>query len=498
MLFRRLLLLLPASALLLLTAQSAFACSCGPRPSLLESFDYSDEVVIVRAVSVEKVENALNRYYVHGVKSTTMVVERVFKGHLKVSEQIVFGQGSGADCIWTFSESSIGEQYLLYLGRPDEQPTNDPPLSLRDPSLWVAFGCGRSTSVEGAAGDLQYLENMSKVKGKTRISGTLDARPESGIDFAGKTVRIIGSKKVYKTKTNKNGGFEIYDLPPGKYFVEPEIPRGWKIDVSHLMYLFRVMGHEDFSQRQNEWQKRVELTLEPKKQADVDFRFIPDNFVRGRVLGPKGIPMPGVCVFLLRPGEDEWGPSDCTDEQGRFEIKSVPKGDHVLVANRYGKPSTREPFKKIFYPNVAERERAAIINVDPGETLEDVDIVISQLVETITIEGVLRYADGKPVVGDYVDFKVANPEQRLEGNATAQTDNEGRFKLTVLKGLQGALQSDVWLRPDSYKNCPKLAEFIAKSGKDSTRFFSNKIELTTEQNLYNVEITMPFSLCENR
>ena len=451
----------------------------------------------MRAVSVEKVENAPNRYYVHGVKSTTMVVEKVFKGDLKVSQQIVFGQGGGGDCIWTFNERSIGGQYLLYLSRPDE-PATDPPLGSRDPSLWVAFGCGRSTSVEGAAGDLAYLENMSKVKGKTRISGTLDARPESGLDFAGRTVRIIGSKKVYKTKTNKNGVFEIYDLPPGKYFVEPEIPRGWKIDVSHLRYLFRVGGHEDFSQRRDEWQKRVELTLEPKKHADVEFVFIPDNFVRGRVLGPKGIPMPGVCVSLLPPGEDKWGPSDCADEQGRFEIQSVPKGDHVLVANYKGQLSTREPFPKIFYPSVAERERAAVINVAPGETLEDVDIVIPELEETITIEGVLRYSDAKPAAGHYVKFKVTQANTRVDGNVTERTESDGRFTLTVLKGLKGELVSENYLIRDYYKNCPRVDELIAKSGADHVEVYSNKIELTTEQNLYHVELTLPYPQCERK
>jgi hypothetical protein len=85
---RSFLLLLPASVLILIVAQSAIACSCGPRPGLLGSFAYSDEVVILRAVSVEKVENTPDRHNVNGVRSTTMVVEKVFKGNLKVGDQI--------------------------------------------------------------------------------------------------------------------------------------------------------------------------------------------------------------------------------------------------------------------------------------------------------------------------------------------------------------------------------------------------------------------------
>jgi hypothetical protein len=65
------------------------------------------------------------------------------------------------------------------------------------------------------------LENMSKRRGKTRISGSIGGGfnyPE--IDVDGKKIKIIGANKTYETKTDKDGIFEIYDLPPGKYFVE--------------------------------------------------------------------------------------------------------------------------------------------------------------------------------------------------------------------------------------------------------------------------------------
>jgi hypothetical protein len=41
-------------AFLVCGAQTVTACSCGQRPTVLDSFDESDEVVIVRVVSVEK------------------------------------------------------------------------------------------------------------------------------------------------------------------------------------------------------------------------------------------------------------------------------------------------------------------------------------------------------------------------------------------------------------------------------------------------------------
>src|SRR5918992_4492912 len=102
---RHILLSLFSLALLLALPQSASACSCGPRPTVLDQFDHSDEVVILRAISVEKVPQKSEKdepthYYPYDVRSTTMIVEKVFKGTLKVRDEIVLGQGSGANCVW--------------------------------------------------------------------------------------------------------------------------------------------------------------------------------------------------------------------------------------------------------------------------------------------------------------------------------------------------------------------------------------------------------------
>ncbi|HEU4510301.1 MAG TPA: carboxypeptidase-like regulatory domain-containing protein, partial [Pyrinomonadaceae bacterium] len=349
-------------AFILSATQTAKACSCGPRPPLLDSFEEAQEVVIVRVLSVRKVEKTDEQSNVDGVRSATMVVDKVFKGQLKVRDEIVFGQGNGADCIWTFNEESVGREYLFYLTRPETLTKSDRTyLPSKEPGLWFAFGCGRSTGLAGATEDLLYLENMSKRRGQTRISGTIGGGfQHPDIDVAGKKIKIIGEKKTYETKTDKNGVFEIYNLPPGKYAIEPELSAGWKIDPYWLRYSSSIVSSE-FEQPKKKSVKQVEILLEPKKHASVEIVFDVDNTVRGRVIGPKGRPMDRVCVYLWPPGAEPWGSFDCTDEQGRFEITSVPKGEYVLVANRDGKLSSQEPFRRTFYPNVAERGRAAVI-----------------------------------------------------------------------------------------------------------------------------------------
>lgn len=478
-------------ALLLAVTKPANACSCGPRPTVLDEFEGSDEVVIVKAVSVEKAGDKEGERYVNGIKSTTMVVEKVFKGRLKVRDEIVFGQGGGADCIWTFSEQSVGRQFLFYLERPEK--LSFPAVRSNDAGLWFAFTCGRLSGLEDAAEDLLYLENLSKVRGKTRISGSLHSDYPQ-LELEGIKIKIVGPKKTYQTKTDKDGVFEIYDLPPGKYVIEPETPAGWKVDPSWFRYSASIIG-SDIRNPEIPLPKQAAVMLEPKKHASIYIAITIDNYVRGRVLDSTGRGLNNVCVFLLRPGQDQWGPVGCTDEQGEFKITEVPEGEYVLVANQSGKLSSSEPFPKIFYPSAMERERATVINIGLGENVSNLDIVVPKLAETVTVAGVLRYSDGKPVAEHNVSFEVTTPNEKVNGNVTEKTDKDGRFTLTVLKGLTGELAANEWLFKGRFMNCPKADELIAKGGNYLT-VYSNKVKLTTEQDMYEVELTLPIPQCE--
>lgn len=481
-------------ALLLTVTKTANACMCGQRSPVLQTFEQSDEVVILRAKSVEKAEESQAEDFVDGIKSTTMVVEKVFKGNLKVRDEIVFGQGNGADCLWTFDEESVDQQFLFYLTRPEKFSSSY--RSPEEAGSWLVSTCNRSRYLDGAAEDLLYLEKMAKVRGKTRISGTIEGGWEfPDLEVDGKKIKIIGPTKTYETKTNKDGVFEIYGLPPGKYFVEPETPPGWKMNPNYLIHSQSVVLAES-GQAEMKSPRLVAITLEPKKHASVNFVFTVENSVRGRVLDPKGKAMSRVWVHLLPPGHDT-GPSASTDEQGQVEITQIPKGQYVLVANPDGKLSGREPFSKIFYPNVKERERAAVIDISPGEKLANLDIFIPKLEETVTIAGILRYSDGNPVSEEPVKFKAVRSNEKVEGDVGEKTDDAGRFTLTVLKGLTGELSGEHFLLKGLYKNCPEVDELLAKSEyHSSVTVVSNVIKLTTEQDMYEVELTLPFPRCE--
>lgn len=153
-----------------------------------------------------------------------------------------------------------------------------------------------------------------------------------------------------------------------------------------------------------------------------------------------------------------------------------------------------------------------MITIGPGETVNDINIVVPKLEATITIQGVLRYSDGKPVVEARVSCKANSADKSIRGDVSELTDSNGRFSLKILKGLSGELSGEDWVIEGHYKNCPKVDELLAKNGNDNvqignnepearrsyraTTIQSNIINFEATQNFYNLEPTLPFPRCE--
>lgn len=229
--FKEHLLLLSLTGLLL-GARVANACSCVGTCTVLSSYEGASVVVIARAVSVEKAGPGEGY---EGIISTKMVVEKVFKGDLKVGDEMTFGQGYNTDCVWGFSQP-VGRRFLFYLGSSEKTS-----------HLWYVAACGRSRDLKDAEDlndDLLYLNKLEEVRGKTRISGTIRFVNGADMNVEGRTVRLIGSDRSYEVKTNRSGVYEIYDLPAGEYLIEPEMPAGWKWhEMDTLMSLSQMLDH---------------------------------------------------------------------------------------------------------------------------------------------------------------------------------------------------------------------------------------------------------------
>ncbi len=325
------------AASLLFSAQTVHACSCAVNGTVDEEFSRTPNVVVLKVRSIEKTAETPPRLVNYGgIKQTTLTIEKVFKGNLKVGEELIFAQGGGADCVWTFTEESVDKEYLFYLGAgPLDKKASENVIAATGQfpkvvpkGVWIASTCSRSGWIKYRANDLKYLKNISKVQGKTRLSGKMSRYVSVAIAeeksrhemLAEYKIKLTGNGVNKDLKTDENGSYEIYDLPPGTYVLTPEKIPGYKFDEG-----------KDGS---------VEVEIVAKNHTEQDFDYGINNSIRGKFYDANGKALKDVCleVFPARGQKDKYFHEfDCTEEDGSFEIDEVPAGTYVIVVNKEGR-----------------------------------------------------------------------------------------------------------------------------------------------------------------
>jgi hypothetical protein len=318
-----------------------------PLPTVLDAYEEADVVIIARMISIEKTKEPDPVHF--DVRSATMVIQKIFKGNVKLQDRISFAQGNGIDCLWMFDEKMIGQEYLLYLNIPEQRS-----------DLWY-LGQGRSGELGATANDLRYLNNVEKVRGQTRVSGTL----EDDFPVAGRKVRIIGRSKSFQTTIDENGVYEIYGLPPGNYLIAPELPYGWIIDQE---------GFPTVSEKPSHSNTQKAFTLKPKRHAVIDFAFKIDNVVEGNVVDEKGRPLAQASI-VLKPENDVGNEaSKFLDKKGHFRFESVQAGSYELIVHE---PIT-QPLTRVGYydPQKDRLLKSVPISIKHGQSMRGIKIIV--------------------------------------------------------------------------------------------------------------------------
>lgn len=196
------------------SAGVAVACTCFGTASACGSYLSADAVFVgsVQRIELPPAEKGEDgEEYVAG-QIAYIQVEKAFKG-MKWQTQVIF-RTEGTSCDPEYKE---GQRWLFYAYYD------------RKSKQWGTQACDRNTLVEHAADDLLYLQGLPASAQKTRISGKLTryegdpAGDHTRVkSITGAKVKITGEQRTYEVYTDKDGVYEIYGLPPGKYVVEPE------------------------------------------------------------------------------------------------------------------------------------------------------------------------------------------------------------------------------------------------------------------------------------
>lgn len=458
----KLVLLAAVLATLLFCSQSAYACSCASITSPCGSFATAEAVLVgsVTRVESERVKDERGVEFITG-QVAYVQVDEAFKGP-NASELIFRSYGTSCD-----PEYQEGQRWLFYANYDKKE------------KAWSIVTCGRSTQLQWAADDLLYLRGLPASAQKTRIAGKLSSQNRSPL--SGVKVKIIGERETQEVFTDKNGVYEIYDVPPGKYTIEPDTPLNLKLTFSSA---------SSFNDRRDRDRQQVVVT--EKSCARVDFYFTERTVLKGTVYGANGLPMRKVCVRLLLKDNPDDTPFllNCTKDDGRFEIDEIGLGEYYLVANDDGVISSDEPFPLTYYPGVFEKEKATVLTFASGDKLQDFDIHIPSQRPTRTIQGRLLFSDGRPVADESVEF-VSEGDGENQDRVLATTDAEGRFKLSVLEGSKGTLHGYLYSFSRESANCPKLNKLVQAHKDIST----NVIKLELNRDHANIELIFPFPYC---
>lgn len=241
--------------------QSAYACMCG-NTSVRDAYMSANTIIIAVAEKIEYPNIELpDETILENIEEQKVTLKSIksFKGNKNT--KIILTQ-SNSTCDWWFDEEDLNKELLLYLYK-------------REDGTYSIVPCGRSISRKSANDDLSWLFNLPNSLKRNRISGTVKhSVTQNNYDYEyplleNIKIKIEGKDKIYNFITDKNGFYEIWDLPEGKYKVSAEIPVEYVLSWTKNM----TANWTYFWQFDERDEKSLEVELEKYSTGGIDFMF---------------------------------------------------------------------------------------------------------------------------------------------------------------------------------------------------------------------------------
>ena len=230
-----------------LGSETSLACVWGPPyRTVCETYAQADAVIIGNIESVSG-DNSN--------QTVVIKVERTFKG--KKRKVFVLSQPQST-CDWDFSGTQ-GETLLLYLARDSKT------------GRYSAIAQGMGGRVDRVNEDLYWLKGLPKSLKRTRLSGEVRLYQDEPFQFlksvAGVRVRVFNAGNSFEVTTDEKGVYELWDIPVGKYQVEPVFPLNLKLRFP----LAKGLVDFDSLKKKNPNTDAVLIEIQPKGCGGMDF-----------------------------------------------------------------------------------------------------------------------------------------------------------------------------------------------------------------------------------
>lgn len=228
-----------------------YACICG-YTQVNEAYKEADTIIVGKVVKIENPELTADGFY----KGNQKVQIKIIKSYKGYKNEILTLSQENSTCDWWFDdEKNLNKDYLFYL------------FKHKNKKFFSVIPCGRSKSINDASDDISWLFDLPKSLKRTRISGVVRINDDASTfpPLANVKIKIIGERNFDLT-TDKNGFYEVWDVPIGKYKVTAEIPEKYI-----LVWTSNVSENWIYFWRRDKDEKSLEITLKSNDSGGIDF-----------------------------------------------------------------------------------------------------------------------------------------------------------------------------------------------------------------------------------
>lgn len=408
-----------------LLTSNAEACSCqGISPCA--AYEWAKAVFVGKLVSgTEKnvSQDGRGNSFLLEAGYARFEIEEAFKGVSGKEVTVFIDSMKNTSCYWGGYEP--GARYLVFAGEqngmlaivsfcnPSKKIQNEPATETREPNFSRRYW--RWNSEIG----LKFVRSLATQGANGRLFVTAKMLEDDKTSVRGASIMVKGEgDSRFEAITDEYGEAVIENLPPGKYTVTSNWPKG-------------ITGWH---------QPEIEIT--ERGCSELKASAIYSGLISGRVLDGKGQPAQSVEVHISSVDDQEKGSdSVTTKENGFFEIGNILPGKYYLYFQ-----TSREDQLPYFYPGVFDKTKAITITIGLGEKSEGIEFTLPSAFETQTIKGKVVMPDGKPVAKATIYLKcpieVEAHNLKLKiPEAQVATDSEGNFIITGFKGVSYSIKA---------------------------------------------------------
>ncbi|HYO63379.1 MAG TPA: carboxypeptidase regulatory-like domain-containing protein [Pyrinomonadaceae bacterium] len=407
-----------AAAAVWLAGGEARACSCF-MPSEPCALYWDADVIFVGTVKevgpMTPVEGQPRAASPSG-RVTRFGVEEAFRGVAGAAAETA---ERGTSCDYDFK---VGARYLVY--------------GKRDPSdgRTYVFSCSGTKQLEHAAGDLAFARDVAAGRPTPSVAGRViretretaaSYRSRRALD--GVEVVVAGGGREAKARTDAEGNFRVFGLPPGAYDVRVRTP-------TELRHLYEPPARQ--------------LQVAPGRCSVAEFVVTSLSTLSGRVVDDAGAPARATRLSLVpldaegrevKPAEGSI--ETYTNDEGRYKFDHLSPGRYRVAVNPGGQPGSYDPpFPRVFLPGVSDPARAAVVNVSEGEAYEAEEFRLPPRLVAREIVGAVVTPDGTPVPRALLSLEFT---EREWSETTSAADEHGRFRLKAFKGFRYLVTAEV-------------------------------------------------------